>query len=227
MSFHQPRTLLYIAALSLVAKSATSATVDYPPTGIYSSTISANASPSGDVWTGVAQSFTALDVKIVFGFYLFKDSPADSAVQYTLYSGDGQFATVLSQKVITLTSGTFFNPTLLTVDFSDSALTVGEKYTVALSSPSFALPAAGSYNNVSIRYAGLSLAGNPNPYSDGTFYYTGSDYPPTRFFDRDIAFRVTAAPIPEPSSKLLLGTGAMTITLLARRRRCTSKSSDA
>lgn len=195
-----------IALALLISSNAYSAAIDFPPSAsLRSNTIAANDAANGNIWTGVAQSFTALDSQVLFGFYTFEQTQVPTAVQFSLYAGDGTFASLLSQKSATLLSGTAFSPTLLSVDFSSTTLTINQKYTVAISLPGFALPAAGSYANVSVLYAGTDAGGDPNPYAGGTFYYLGSSYPPAFFFDRDIAFRVTAVPEPSTYSLLLSG----------------------
>lgn len=202
MTFHRAASSAF-SALLLFSSGAYSATIDFPPyydgnaNGYHGDPIASNR---GAAWTGVAQSFTALDSQITFGVYTAPYTFELTPTQYvfSLYSGDGVFASLLSQKSATFPSGreTFFP--LLSVDFSSTSLTANQKYTVAISLPDFALPAAGTFANAAVMYAGSSSSGNANSYSAGTFYYVGSNYNPTSFSDRDLAFKVTA--VPEPNS---------------------------
>jgi hypothetical protein len=216
MSRHRHVSFWVGAALVTLTPFAIASTIDYQPAGSHFQYIASNDPVYGNVWTGVAQSFTAEDPLVSFGFYTFESQQTATEVLFSLYSGDGQFASLLSQKTATLISGTWSNPTLLSVDFSGTTLSVGQKYTVAITLPNAELPPSGTYSNVSIEYAGTASDGNANPYAGGTFYYTGSSYPPSYFYDRDIAFRVS--PVPEPENTALMLSGAVLLALTLRRR---------
>ncbi len=68
-----------------------------PPVGANTQTVAANDPAHGNVWTGIAQSFTAQDPHILFGFYVasFSGAPVSDTVLFSLYSGDGQFSNLL------------------------------------------------------------------------------------------------------------------------------------
>ena len=193
-------------AAATVALSAQAAVIDVPPVGL-GNTIAANDTVLNNIWTGEAQSFTAQDPNIQFGFWMFEQSQVPTGLLFSLYSGDGVFTTLLAQRAATLNSGTIANPTLVTVDFSAINLVPNSKYTVAVTLPSQGLPPLGTYSNASVMLGGSNATGNPNPYSGGSFYYVGSAYNPAFFLDRDIAFRVT--PIPEPSTLAMMCTAAL------------------
>jgi len=204
-----------IASL-LAASESYAIPIDFPPlTG--GNTIAANDTVNGNIWTGEAQSFTALDPNVLFGFYMFEQSQIPSSLLFSLYAGDGIFTNLLSQQSTVLSTGTIANPSLVTVDFASVNLVVGAKYTVAVTLPSQGLPPTGTYSNASVMYAGSSGSGNPNPYTDGSFYYVGSSYNPAFFLNRDIAFKVT--PVPEPSTYALLGSGVGLLAFLRSRKK--------
>ena len=93
-------------------------------------------------------------------------------------------------------AGEPYREMLIQADFSSVSLTPGAKYTVVASQSPEALPPLSSYGTVSIEYA--STLNQPNPYSGGRFYFSGSSYDMSNpaFADRDIAFRVI--PVAKP-----------------------------
>jgi hypothetical protein len=176
--------------------------INEPPCLCASQQVAANDPAHSNVWTGVAQSFTAQDPNILFGFYMFTSTPSESdPVLFSLYSGDGNFsAPPLDQVAATVPSNAIpFDISLVQVDFSSINLTSSDVYTVAVTLPSEGLPTLGTNSDANITYAGLN-----NPYPGGRFYFVGASFDeslPT-FADRDIAFNVT--PVPEPASATLL-----------------------
>lgn len=216
--------LALLSTLSFTA-TAQASVIEFPPLNI-SNNVAANVPAQGNVWTGLSQSFTAQDPNVTFGFYVFLQAQVPTPLLYSLYSGDRTFSTLLAQRATTLSAGTAFSPTLLTVDFSGINLLVNAKYTVALTLPTQDLPAAATYSNASALYAGTSSSGIPNPYQGGSFFFVGSSYNPASFEDRDLAFRVT--PVPEPSAFALMAGGLGLIAFArassGRRRRCALRS---
>lgn len=220
---------LFVGLVSTIGLTpATHAGVIHVPPMLVSSNLAANVPAQQNVYIGLAQSFTTQDPNVTFGFYVFLPdltpgaNPVSMNLLYSLYSGDGTFTTLLSQRPATLSSGTAFSPTLLSVDFSNTNLVVNAKYTVALTLATQSLPAVGTLSNASALYAGTNSNGNPNPYLGGTFYIFGSSFNPGSFADRDLAFRVT--PVPEPSAFTLLagGLGFFAFARASTRRRITT-----
>jgi len=160
--------------------------------------------------TGIAQSFTAEDPRVQFGFYFAAAQlQQDEALQYSLYAGDGLSGPLLAQgTTIYSFPGDSAEVRLLTVDFSSVALNPGQSYTVAASSPGFATPPPNTALETYARFTYFDrdeILGTD--YAGGQFYYTGTASQET--WNSDIAFKVT--PVPEPSS---LAMGAAGIGLL-------------
>ena len=209
------------AALScVICSTAYGATIEVPFGNVGGLSVASNNFTPGNqytgVWTGVAQSFTAEDERIGFGYYFFQGNFVLEPVVYTLYAGDGVLSAPLAQRSISVGFTAPFTPTLHSVDFSNIALTVGQQYTVVASLPSGALPALGTAGTSTIPYAGLN-----NPYGGGRFYYVGSTYDMSlpEFANRDLAFNVT--PVPEVSTAAMFLTGVLAIGTLLRTRRRT------
>lgn len=208
--------LAFCAAAALVAgeSAAKAATLVYSP-GPFSNNTAANIPQFGNVWTGIAQSITALDTNVSFGFYLF--GQGNASVLYSLYAGDGPFGAPLKQVTVVNPAGSGLPSTPVSADFSSVALTVGQRYTFKASLPSEGLPASGTYSGVSAAYAT-----GDNPYSDGRFYFTGSNYN-SSFPERDLAFSMTgitaATAVPETSTWAMMILGVGMIGGILRRRR--------
>src|SRR5260370_12341194 len=161
-----------------------------PPVGANTQTVAANDPAHGNVWTGIAQSFTAQDPHILFGFYVasFSGAPGSDTVLFSLYSGDGQSSNLLGQASAPVTLATNFVTQFVQVDFSSISLTPGNQYTVVASRPSQQLPPLGTYSNLSLLYNSLN-----NSYPGGRFYFVGASYDESlpAFALRDLAFNVT------------------------------------
>jgi hypothetical protein len=197
--------------------------IDYPGTisSSSSNTVAANDPSHGNIWTGQAQSFTAEDPNVLFGFYVGNATNASVSdpLLFSLYSGDGEFSNLLKQASATASLPSFTSE-LLQVDFSAISLTPGNRYTVVLSLPSQGLPPLGTYADVSGLYNSLD-----NSYPGGQFYYVGSSYN-TGFANRDMAFNVTpvsgtlvSTPEPEALGLILAGLGFLALVSGTLRHR--------
>jgi uncharacterized repeat protein (TIGR03803 family) len=177
-----------ILVVTALAVPAVAGTIDYPPSNNFNN-VAANVPTSGNVWTGLAQSFTAEDSHILFGFYVgnFTGANVSGTLLFSLYAGDGQFTNLLGQASATATLGNF-DTTLLQVDFSSVTLNPGDRYTVVVSLPSGQLPTLGTYSDLSVMYNSLN-----NSYPGGRFYFVGASYDESSSFLalRDLAFKVT------------------------------------
>ena len=161
---------------------------------------------------------------MTFGCYLFGQST--SSVLYTLYAGEGIFGTALKQVLVTGPVANGFNPILITADFSDISLSIGQRYTFKASLPSEGLPASGTVSTASASYTG-----SDNPYLNGRFYFTGSPYNQNQpaFSNRDLAFSmsgVTSA-VPEPATwaMMIVGFGLVGGSMRVSRRKVTLATS--
>src|SRR6266850_146364 len=114
--------------------------------------VASNVPAFGNVWNSMAQSFTAEDPSILFGFRL-KDSDsslphAGASIIYNLYAGENSYSTLLASKtvafpnVVAAGSRARFGRDVgfVDADFSDVTLVAGQKYTVEVTVPSSALP---------------------------------------------------------------------------------------
>ena len=210
-----------LSALILVMATlpAQAATIVVPPSGNNSNNVANNTPAMGNVWTGIAQSVTAVDKNVTFGFYLFGSSP--SSLLYSLYAGDGIFGTALKQVLVSAPSTGAFNPILTSADFSDVDLVLGQRYTFKASLPGEGLPPLGTSSDASAVYAGV----NNNPYADGRFYFTGSAFNQSlpAFSSRDLAFSMSGvvAAVPEPATWAMMVLGFGLIGGLLRQKRST------
>lgn len=212
-----------LAGLFALALSGTvnAGVIDFP-SGDRWNNIAANVPANGNVWTGLAESFTAQDSNVLFGFYIANYGRAaavtDSLV-FTLYSGDGLFSNVLDQVTANVTNLPSRASELVQVDFSSTTLTPGNQYTVVVSPLSQGLPQSGTYSDLGVSYNSIN-----NSYADGRFYFVGASYNQSlpAFANRDLAFKVTpvnAVPEPETYTLILLSLGLLGI---AQRRRNSS-----
>jgi hypothetical protein len=160
-----------------------------PPVGASSNNVAANDPAHGNVWTGLAQSFTAQDPHVLFGFYVgnFSGASVNDTLLFSLYAGDGQFSNLLGQASAPVSLANFVT-TLVQIDFSSIPLTFGNQYTVVASLPSQQLPPLGTYSDLSLLYNSAN-----NSYPGGRFYFVGASYDESlpAFALRDLAFNVT------------------------------------
>jgi hypothetical protein len=217
------RTFVAICLIALVLSGrAAAGVIDFPATAANnpSNNVAANDPSNGNVWTGLAQSFTAQDPNVLFGFYVanFTASSIAEPLLLSLYSGDGDFSNLLGQRTTTVNLASFTSG-LAEVDFSSISIIPGQHYTVAEQLPSQGLPSLGTYSDISGLYNSLD-----NSYPGGRFYFVGASYDESlpAFANRDLAFRVTpTSAVPEPETLSLLGTGvgAGLLVFLRRKRR--------
>src|ERR1700733_7971683 len=161
--------------------------------------VAANDPSNGNVWTGLAQSFTAPDdPSVLFGFYVgnFSGAPINDTVLYSLYARGGQFSNPLGQvsATATLASGAVELPQ---VSFSSIPLRPGTEYTVVVSLPNRGLPTTGApgvFNPLgpgTYSTLGVLIYSTSNAYAGGRFYYVGSSYDESTFANWDLAFNVS------------------------------------
>jgi hypothetical protein len=223
-------SLRFLVSVVLLSSSSFSANavIDYQPDGLgYGQFIAANDPTHGNVWTGISQSFTAQDSNIKFDFYASNFSTTQQ-IELSIYSGDGVFnnSNLLGQQLVnvnkdlaTYSGGKWTGYEKIEADFSNINLTVGNVYTVAATLPSQGLPASGTESPVELAFAGSNPT-DPRPYTGGYFYYLGSSFPNSWFFDRTIAF--TASPVsavPVPAAVWLFGSALGGLSLFGQRRK--------
>ena len=156
--------------------------------------IAANVSEYGNVWNSLAQSFTATDPFVRFGFRLFDEDSslpnAGTSLVYRLYQGENVYTALLATRTVTMPStlstdarSVWGDVGFVEADFSDVALTPGSRYTVEITLPAGSLPAIGSYSGVSVWTSLL------NPYTGGRFFFT-ANYDNSFFADQDMLFHM-------------------------------------
>lgn len=174
--------------------------------------VASNVPAFGNVWNLLAQSFTAEDRRISFGFRM-KDASAalpnaGASLEYSLYAGENSYSssTFLARRVVVLPSTLATDPRsvfgdlgFVDADFTDVELTPGEKYTVLVGRSGFSLPDLGTTTGFGV-WTSLS-----NPYSGGRFFFpvgyagwVGLFYNNDFFSQQDMQFRVTPASVSAP-----------------------------
>lgn len=167
--------------------------------------VASNIPTSGNVWSSLAQSFTAEDVNISFGFKMF-DRPhqVGNSIVYNLYSGENSYSTLLATRTVSFPTSIappnnfdFSNFGFLDADFSAVALSIGSKYTVQITMPGGILPALGTDAGMKV------FTSNNNPYNNGRFFFPPgpSAYDNSFFSQQDMLFRAT------PALPVILNTG--------------------
>jgi hypothetical protein len=211
MKFHT--ALATTLALTLGAGVANAATVGFGPTG-FSQQVAVNDPEFTNVWTGIAQSVTAVDTNVQFGFYVFGSAPSTALM--SLYAGNGIFANPLKQVTINTPQASGLASVLVMADFRDIDLVVGQQYTFRLSLPSEGLPPLGTFSIASASYAGPI-----NPYAGGRFWFSGASYDQSlpAFADRDLAFSMQGmtTAVPEPGTWVMLVCGFGMVGGIMRR----------
>lgn len=159
-----------------------------------------NRPSSGNVWTSMAQSFTAPASRISFGFRLFEPSgtpsQAGKPIIYNLYAGEISPLALLASRTVLYPAtaiGVYCGAPdagFVTADFSAAPLVIGQKYTIEVSLPVADLPAIESTAGILVRTNLTDL------YIGGRFYFPVSPTNPVSRFNeffvaQDMHFRIT------------------------------------
>lgn len=156
--------------------------------------IASNIPTTGNVWNSLAQSFTAEDAHIRFGFRLTDDSSslpnAGASIVYNLYSGENSYSTLLASRAVVLPGVLSDDPRAIygdvgfvEADFSSVALVPGQRYTVQVTVPAANLPPADSETGIGV-WTSLN-----DPYAGGRFFFP-LGYDNSFFAEQDMLFRV-------------------------------------
>jgi hypothetical protein len=136
--------------------------------------VASNDPQHGNVWYSLAQTFTARDEHVLFGFRLADPSRslpnAGTSVIYNLYTGENSYSKLLTSKTVQLphalsrndARSTFGDVGFVFADFSDVDLTIGQSYTVEIKDPTF--PSIGSPSPIKV------WTSSKDPYHGGRFY---------------------------------------------------------
>lgn len=214
--------VIAVATGMLGSAPAVAATFELPPGNAYGWYAVANNQPaSGNVWRGVAQSFTALDERTQFSLFYVAPDTGRMAVDLLLHTGEPGALDPLVAARAWIEAGAANRMGVLSFDLSAEALAPGQRYTALILGPDFFdLPTEGSTPRLGIQLA--STAAVPNPYAGGSFYLYGfgGSYD---IADRgwpgglDMAFRLDAVAVPEPTTVALMLAGLAGLAVKRRR----------
>lgn len=150
----------------------------------------ANNDPSrNSIWPSIAQSFTAEDPHISFGFRMLRNDFGNDEtipVTYNLYRGDGMFTELLASRTAFVRpqiQPPFSNVGFVDADFSTVQLIPGQRYTVEATPLSGDLPLSGTSFPVGI-WTSLE-----NIYPGGRFYFPSGAFNNDFFANQDMSFR--------------------------------------
>lgn len=207
-------------ALSSTPAQAT--TFELPPGNAFGWYAVANNQPAfNNVWRGVAQSFTALDERTEFSLFYVAPDTGRMAVDVLLHSGEPGNLDPLVAARAWIEAGAANRKGVLSFDLSAAALVPGQRYTALILGPDFIdLPAEGAAPRLGIQLASTTAV--PNPYAGGSFYLYGfgGSYD---IADRgwpggmDMAFRLDAVAVPEPTTVALMLAGLAGLAVKRRR----------
>lgn len=189
--------LLLLPLGSTVFNAAHAAEVTVDDGSTRARSITANDPANGNVWTSLAQSFTATNSQIRFGFRLtdIDSSLPDAGAQitYDLYSGESFSGIPLASRTVVMPStlsddprSAFGDVGFVEADFSSVLLDVGYRYTVRISTPASGVPPIGSYSGISV------WTSIDDPYPGGRFFFPAG-YDNTFFESDDMLFHMEAA----------------------------------
>ena len=203
--------LLPLGSTVLNITHAAEVTVDDGSTSTRS--VAANDPANGNVWNSLAQSFTATNSQIRFGFRLTDiDSSLPNAgaqLTYDLYRGESFSGVPLASRTVVMPStlsddprSAFGDVGFVEADFSSLQLDVGYRYTVRISMPASGVPPTGSYAGISV------WTSIDDPYPGGRFFFPAG-YDNTFFESDDMLFRMEAATGTSSQTAFALGEDIM------------------